>query len=88
MAQMHLYLPEELAETVRQRAAARGQSVSAYLAALVRSQLADAWPEGYFERVVGSWVGEPLKRPESLDVESREEIDVPVRHERLHPDSK
>lgn len=88
MAQLHLYLPEELAETVRQRAAARGQSVSAYLAGLVRGQLADAWPEGYFESVVGGWVGEPLQRPEPLDVETREDFDVPVRHQRLHSDSE
>ena len=53
MAQLHLYLPEDLAEKVRQRAASRRQSVSDYLAELVRGQIADAWPEGYFENVVG-----------------------------------
>ena len=88
MAQLHLYLPEDLAEKVRQRAASRRQSVSAYLAELVRGQIADAWPEGYFENVVGGWVGEPLQRPGSLDVETRDEIDVSIRHQRLHPDSK
>ena len=55
MAQLHLYLPEDLAEKVRRRAASRRQSVSAYLAELVRGQIADAWPEGYFENVVGGW---------------------------------
>ncbi len=88
MGQLHLYLPDELAETVRQRARARGQSVSAYLATLVRSQFADAWPEGYFERVVGSWVGDPLERAEPLDAETRQEIDVSARRERLHPNTE
>ena len=88
MAQLHLYLPENLAEKIRVRAASKHQSVSAFLAELVRSQIADAWPEGYFEKVVGGWVGEPLQRPESLGIETREEIDVSTRHQRLHPDSK
>lgn len=88
MAQLHLYLPEDLAEKVRRSAASKHQSVSAYLAELVRGQIADTWPEGYFEKVVGGWVGELLQRPESLDVETREEIDVSTRHQHLHPDSK
>lgn len=88
MAQLHLYLPENLAEKVRRSAASKRQSVSAYLAELVRGQVADEWPEGYFEKVVGGWVGEPLQRPESLDVETREEIDVSARHQRLHSDSQ
>jgi hypothetical protein len=88
VAQLHLYLSEELAEKVRQRAAAGGQSVSAFLAELVRGQIADTWPEGYFENVVGGWVGEPLRRPEQRDADTREDIDVPVRHQRVHPGSE
>lgn len=88
MAQLHLYLPEELAHEVRRRAASKNQSVSAYLAELVKGQITDHWPEGFFNKVVGGWVGEPLERPEDLDVETREELDVPARHERVHSGSE
>ncbi len=88
MAQLHLYLPEELAQEVRRRAAERGLSVSAFLAELVRNQVADEWPDGYFEAVIGGWKGEPLERPGPLDLEQREELDVPARHERVHQDTE
>ncbi len=63
MPQLHLYLPKEIDEEVRRRAEATGTSVSRYLADLVRSQVADEWPAGFFDEVVGGWVGEPLERP-------------------------
>lgn len=76
MAQLHLYLPEELAEEVRRRAAERELSVSAFLSELVRSEVADEWPDGYFDAVIGGWKGNPLERPEPLTLERREELDV------------
>ena len=88
MAQLHLYLPEELAQEVRRRASDRGLSVSAFLAELVRNQVADEWPDGYFEAVIGGWKGEALERPRSLELEKREELDVPARHERVHQDTE
>jgi hypothetical protein len=84
MSQLHLYLPEHLAGELRRRAAAKGLSVSAYLAELVRSQIADEWPEGFFDNVIGGWIGEPLPRPRTLEPETREELDVPAGHERMH----
>ena len=86
MAQLHLYLTDELVERVKERARARGLTVSAYLADLVRSQLVDQWSEDFFSSVVGGWAGEPLTRPEQPPLEQREEIDVPSRHERVHQD--
>lgn len=86
MAQLHLYLPADLADEVKERAKAEGLSVSAYLAAIVRSQLTRHWPEDFFSTVVGGWVGEPLERPEQPPLERREDIDVPARHERMHQD--
>ena len=62
MPRLHLYLPEELAEKVRWRAATEGRSISAYWADLVEKQIADTWPEDYFDNVVGGWVGEPVVR--------------------------
>ena len=34
---------------------------------------ASAWPEKYFERTAGMFVGEPLERPAQLPFEKREE---------------
>lgn len=63
MPQLHLYVPEEMAATVKQQAEARGMSVSKYLAELVQRDLGRGWPPGYFEQVVGGWSGQPLIRP-------------------------
>lgn len=82
MAQLRLYLTDDLAEEVRSRAKSRGMTVSAYLAEIVRSQMTDQWPEDFFSKVVGGWVGEPLERPEQPLLDRREDIDVPSRHER------
>ena len=34
---------------------------------------AEAWPQKYFERTAGAFVGEPLERPAQLPFEKREE---------------
>jgi len=88
MAQLHLYLPDDVAEEVKQRAKSRGLTVSAYLAEMVRSQMTDQWPKDFFSKVVGGWVGKPLERPEQPPYEQREDIDVPSRHESLHQDTQ
>jgi hypothetical protein len=72
MPQLHLYLPKEIDEEVRRRAEMTGISVSRYLADLVRSQVADEWPAGFFDEVVGGWVGEPLERPAQPQSEVRD----------------
>lgn len=58
MPQLHFYVPEEVAEKLRQRAEAEGLSLSKYLATVVSQEVAEGWPDGYFEEVLGSWVGE------------------------------
>lgn len=88
MAQLHLYLPDELAEEVKARAKSQGLTVSAYLAAIVRGQMTDQWPGDFFARVVGGWVGEALERPQQPPLEEREDVNVPSRHERLHQDTQ
>ena len=55
MPQLHLYVSEDLAEKIREQAEASGSSVSGYLAKLVRREVPQGWPEGFFERVVGGW---------------------------------
>jgi hypothetical protein len=72
MPQLHFYVPDELAEKIRQEAQAADMSVSRYLANLVKREVASEWPEGFFEEVVGGWIGEPLQRPLQGEFEHRE----------------
>ena len=74
MPQLHLYVPDRVAGVVRERARARGMTVSGYLAELVTREVASDWPEGYFDQVVGGWEGGPLRRPAQGRFESREEL--------------
>ena len=77
MPQLHLYVPEEVATAVRRKADQEGLSVSRYLAQLVRREIGQGWPEGYFEEVVGGWHGEPLERPPQGTPESRDLLGEP-----------
>jgi hypothetical protein len=58
MPQLHLYVPEDVAIKVREKAKARNLTVSRYLAEVIRREVGEGWPEGYFERVCGKWEGE------------------------------
>lgn len=66
MAQLHLYVPDAVAEELRQRAEAEGISTSKYLARMVSRQVTQGWPERWFERVVGRWAGELERAPTPL----------------------
>jgi len=72
MPQLHLYVPDEVAETAKARAKAAGKSLSSYLADLVISEVAGEWPEGFFEEVAGGWKGETLERPKQGRPERRD----------------
>ena len=74
MPQLHFYLPDDVVKRIKQKASARGLSVSRYVAEIVRREVADEWPEGYFENTVGCWEGEPLERPEQGEFEERDEL--------------
>ena len=67
MAQLHRYVPEELAQQAQRRARQSGLSLSRYLAELVRRDAGSTagWPEGYFD-IFGKWEGAPLERPPQL----------------------
>lgn len=71
MPQLHLYVPEDIAAKVRKKAKARNLTVSRYLAEVVKREVGEGWPEGYFERVSGKWEGEfpELIRPEAEQLE-------------------
>lgn len=73
MPQLHLYVSEDVALSLRERAEARGLSLSKYLAELARREVSGGWPEGYFTEVAGGWVGD-FERPEQLELEVREAL--------------
>ena len=74
MPQLHLYGPDDVAETAKARAKAAGKSLSSYLADLVINEIAGEWPEGFFEEVAGGWQGDPLERPQQGRTERRDRL--------------
>ena len=72
MPQLHLYVPDEVAEAARARAKAAGKSISGYLADLVTDEVGGEWPDRFFEEVVGGWIGAPLERPKQGRPERRD----------------
>jgi hypothetical protein len=78
MAQLHFYIPDAVAEKIKIRAEQAHLSVSKYLAELAKREVANEWPENYFD-IFGGWhkdtQGIELKRPEQLPLEQREALD-------------
>jgi hypothetical protein len=74
MPQLHLYVPDEVAETAKARARAAGKSLSSYLADLVVQEVAGEWPEGFFEEVVCGWKVDSLQRPNQCGTERRDRL--------------
>ena len=71
MPQLHCYVPDDLAKRLQEKAQQAHLSVSKYLALLIKKEVENQWPEGYFE-LFGSWQGDPLERPPQGDYERRE----------------
>jgi hypothetical protein len=74
MPQLHLYVSESEALRIRERAEARGQSVSRYLAEVVKRDLGEEWPAEFFKEVVGGWKGGRLTRQPQGSVEVRDRL--------------
>jgi len=74
MTRIQIDLPDKIAAAVERRAEERGVTAARYLADLVEREVGKGWPEGFFERVVGAWQGEPLERPPQPAFEEREEL--------------
>jgi len=75
MAQIHCYIPDDVAAQLSKKAEKNHLSVSKYLAKLVKKDITSIWPDGYFEQVFGQWEGERLQRPEQGDYEKREALE-------------
>lgn len=74
MAQLHFYIPDSVADSVKIKAEHAHLSVSKYLAELVKREVANEWPEKYFE-IFGQWEGDSLQRPAQNAMEQRETLD-------------
>ncbi|MBI4704190.1 MAG: hypothetical protein HY744_24030 [Deltaproteobacteria bacterium] len=74
MPQLHFSVDDKTAARLARRAAARGMSLSKYLAGLVGRAAEDTWPDGYLPSVVGSCAAAPLSEPEELVLD---DTDVP-----------
>ncbi len=74
MAQLTIYLPDDVEREVRAGARRAGKSVSAYLAELAskRKGGGKGWPKG-FRKLFGSWEGE-LEEPADPAAQEREEL--------------
>ena len=57
MSQVTIYLPDELAASLRRQARRAGKSLSAYIADLAGRRPPRAWPPG-FEKLYGACRGE------------------------------
>ena len=58
MAQLNLYVPDELAARLKAEALQAKLPLSRYVVGQLTKRDGDAWPAGYFENVCGSWVGD------------------------------
>jgi hypothetical protein len=54
MAQMAIYIDNQLAERLEKAVKVSGQSKSKWVAEAIRRALQDEWPEGFFE-LAGKW---------------------------------
>ncbi len=68
MAQLHFYVDKDTETELRRRAESAGVSLSRYLADIARGSLGGGWPEGWFGRTSGKWVGPPQKRESTKPV--------------------
>ena len=71
MAQLHFYVPDEVAQAIQKRAQQAHLPVSRFLAELVKREVKNEWPEHYFEAVAGQWHGDPLQREPEGEFEAR-----------------
>ncbi len=71
MAQLHVYVPDDISEKAHGLAEKEGLTVSGFLARILVRELGQGWPDGYFEDVVGSWRGETLVRGPQGELEER-----------------
>jgi predicted transcriptional regulator len=80
MAQLAIYLEDQLAKRLDKAVKASGQSKSRWVAEAIERSLQDHWPDGFFD-LAGSWQDE--KSPEEIIKEIREGMQKPEDREKL-----
>ena len=71
MPQLHCYVPESLAKQVPEKANQAHLSASKYLAMLIKKDINNQWPDGYFD-LYGCWEGDATQRPDQGEAEERD----------------
>jgi hypothetical protein len=61
MPQLHFYVPDDVAEQIKARAARAHLSISRYVADLVKRDIVQSWPEDYFEQISGAAEGATIR---------------------------
>jgi hypothetical protein len=54
MPQLHFYVPDDIADKIKARAAQEKLPVSRYVAELIKRDVSQGWPKGYFDRISGA----------------------------------
>ena len=80
MAQLAIYINDQLAKRLDKAVKASGQSKSKWVAEAIRRSLQDQWPDGFFE-LAGSWEGEA--GPDEVMKRIREGIEISDSREKL-----
>ena len=57
MPQLHFYVPDDIAEKIKARAAQAKLPVSRYVAELIKKDVSQGWPKGYFDRISNATLG-------------------------------
>lgn len=73
MPQLHCYVPDTIAQQVKNKAKHAHVPVSQYLALLLKKDIKNEWPEHYFD-IFGSFANDPLKRPDQGELEIRDKL--------------
>lgn len=74
MAQLHCYVPDDIAAQFQKKSEQAHLSVSKYLAKLVKQEVGEQWPEGYAV-IFDQWQGAPLQRAPQGEFEDRLGLD-------------
>lgn len=80
MAQLAIYIDDQLAERLNRTVKASNKSKSRWVADAIRRSLQDQWPEGFFE-LAGSW--EDDTGPEKILNRIRKGMEEGERREKL-----
>jgi predicted transcriptional regulator len=80
MAQLAIYIEDQLAERLDNAAKASGKSKSKWVTDAIKRSLQDQWPEGFFD-LAGSW--EDDIGPDEIMIKIRSGMEKPEPREKL-----